>query len=134
MWKRDSSLRSPRTFGILAGRLVAFLLGCSFPSRGHLEAGVLDATWNSAERTHVQDETSPACPRDAYPGPCGEHAPHSSAMVHKAVLCTGRFPAVHGAPVHIGGPSATHRVTSGSRTRQAVPFHEGEAPVLGPAG
>jgi uncharacterized protein YcsI (UPF0317 family) len=59
--------------------------------------------------------------------------PHS--LVPKAVLCTGRFPAVHGAPVHIGDPAAIGIADIRQPDfGQAVPIHEGEAPVFWACG
>lgn len=88
--------------------LVAFLLGCSFtfewalmdagiPMR-HIEAGRNVAMWR----------TSVACrPAGSFKGPMVvSMRPIPSELVPKAVTVTARFPMAHGAPVHIGDPSA----------------------------
>jgi uncharacterized protein YcsI (UPF0317 family) len=61
--------------------------------------------------------------------------PIPAALVPKAVLCTGRFPAVHGAPVHVGEPEALGIADIGKPDfGDAVPIHEGELPVFWACG
>jgi uncharacterized protein YcsI (UPF0317 family) len=88
--------------------LVGFLLGCSFTFEAPLiEAGIrmrhIDACRNvPMYRTNIQ------C------APAGSLAGEmvvsmrmiSPDQIVRAVLVTSRFPAVHGAPVHIGDPAA----------------------------
>jgi uncharacterized protein YcsI (UPF0317 family) len=88
--------------------LVAFLLGCSFtfewalldagiPMR-HIDEGKNVAMW----------KTSVACrPVGQFHGPMVvSMRPIPTGLVSKAVTASARFPGAHGAPVHIGDPSA----------------------------
>ena len=88
--------------------LVAFLLGCSFTFEwALLEAGI--PLW------HVEHGKNVAMWRTAIPcRPAGVfHGPMVVSMrpiagehLAKAVTASARFPGAHGAPVHIGEPSA----------------------------
>ncbi|MBD3307682.1 putative hydro-lyase [candidate division KSB3 bacterium] len=86
---------------------VAFLLGCSFS----FEAALLNAgipIRNIAEGKNVSMYvTNLACrPAGIFHGPLVvSMRPIPAALVVKAVQVTSRFPAVHGAPVHIGDPA-----------------------------
>lgn len=56
-------------------------------------------------------------------------------QVPKAVLSTGRFPAVHGAPVHVGDPAAIGiKDVNKPDFGDAVEIHEGETPVFWACG
>lgn len=88
--------------------LVTFLLGCSFTfEHPMLEAGIpvrhLDAGHNVA-----MYRTSTRCvPAGALSGPLVVSMRSiPAAQVADAVRITSRYPAVHGAPVHIGDPAA----------------------------
>lgn len=88
--------------------LVTFLLGCSFTfEHPMLEAGIpvrhLDAGRNVA-----MYRTSTRCaPAGDLTGPLVvSMRPVPAAQVADAVRITSRYPAVHGAPVHIGDPAA----------------------------
>jgi uncharacterized protein YcsI (UPF0317 family) len=61
--------------------------------------------------------------------------PVPASLAPKAVLCTGRFPAVHGAPVHIGEPSAIGiEDIDKPDFGDAVPIYPGEIPVFWACG
>lgn len=88
--------------------LVAFLLGCSFT----FEWALLDA---GVPMRHIEQgrnvamyRTSIACrPAGRFHGPMVvSMRPIPTALVPKAVTVTARFPMAHGAPVHIGNPTA----------------------------
>jgi uncharacterized protein YcsI (UPF0317 family) len=117
--------------------LVAFLLGCSFSFEGALvEAGVPVRHMELGLNVPMYQTNIPCKPAGRLSGPMVvSMRPIPHALVPKAVLCTGRFPAVHGAPVHIGDPEAigiadVNRPDFG----QAVPIHEGETPVFWACG
>jgi len=88
--------------------LVAFLIGCSFtfeaallaagvPVR-HLEQGVNVAMFRTTRQCR---------PAGSLSGPLVvSMRPVPAELVATAVQVTGRYPAVHGAPVHVGDPSA----------------------------
>jgi uncharacterized protein YcsI (UPF0317 family) len=87
--------------------LVAFLFGCSFT----FESALLDA---GVPVRHVEAgsnvpmyETSIACrPAGSLSGPLVvSMRPVPAALVPTAVRVTSRYPAVHGAPVHVGDPA-----------------------------
>jgi uncharacterized protein YcsI (UPF0317 family) len=86
--------------------LVAFLIGCSFT----FEAALVDA---GVPVRHIDEgvnvpmyRTSRQCePSGPFRGPLVvSMRPIPEALVHVAVEVTGRYPKVHGAPVHIGNP------------------------------
>lgn len=117
--------------------LVAFLLGCSFT----FEAALLKA---DIPVRHIEEETNvpmymtdlPCTPAGTFHGPLVvSMRPIPSAQVVKAVQITSRFPAVHGAPVHIGDPQAIGIKDLGKPDfGQAVTIKEGEVPVFWACG
>ncbi len=117
--------------------LVAFLLGCSFSFEGALlEAGVPVRHIELGLNVPMYQTNIPCKPAGRLSGPMVvsmRPIPHS--LVPKAVLCTGRFPSVHGAPVHIGAPEAIG-IADVNRPEfgQAVPIHDGEVPVFWACG
>ncbi len=87
---------------------VSFLLGCSFT----FEAALLQA---GIELRHIREgknvamyKTSVACsPAGAFHGPLVvSMRPIPAGQVARAVHVSSAYPAVHGAPVHVGEPSA----------------------------
>ena len=86
--------------------LVAFLLGCSFT----FESPLLDA---GIPIRHIEENhnvpmyiTNIQCqPAGVFHGPVVvSMRPIPQAMVIRAIQITSRFPAVHGAPIHLGDP------------------------------
>lgn len=117
--------------------LVAFLLGCSFTFEGALlEAGI--------PVRHIEEGcnvpmyiTSMECHRaGSLHGPMVvsmRPIPHS--MVPRTVLITGRFPSVHGSPVHIGDPSVIGiRDIDEPDFGDRVTIRENEVPVFWACG
>ena len=88
--------------------LVSFLLGCSFSFETALiRAGI--------PLRHIEQETNvsmfitsiPATSAGVFKGPTVvSMRPIRQEQVVRAVQVTSRFPAVHGAPLHVGDPSA----------------------------
>lgn len=117
--------------------LVAFLLGCSFSFEGALlEANIpirhIDMNCNVPMYvTNIQNQ-----PAGRLSGPMVvSMRPVKYAQVPKAVLSTGRFPAVHGAPVHIGDPVAIGiKDVSKPDFGDAVDIRDGETPVFWACG
>jgi uncharacterized protein YcsI (UPF0317 family) len=61
--------------------------------------------------------------------------PIPAYQVPKAVLTTGRFPAVHGSPVHIGDPTIIGiKDLSKPDFGDSVPINQGEVPVFWACG
>ncbi|MCI4011506.1 putative hydro-lyase [Brevibacterium sp. ZH18] len=86
--------------------LVSFLIGCSFTfESGLVEAGI-PIRHQEAGRNVPMYRTSTACTRAGRIS--GDVVvsmrPIPATQVAEAVRITDRFPAVHGAPVHIGAP------------------------------
>jgi uncharacterized protein YcsI (UPF0317 family) len=90
------------------GDLVAFLIGCSFTFERALLAAGLPVRHLEEGVNVPMYRTSIACrPAGAFSGPMVvSMRPLSPAQALRAVQVTSRFPAVHGAPVHIGEPAA----------------------------
>ncbi|MDO5115113.1 MAG: putative hydro-lyase [Synergistaceae bacterium] len=117
--------------------LVAFLTGCSFSFENALVE-------NSIPMRHIDDGTNVAVyitniqctPAGRLSGPMVvSMRPVRNEKVPASVLCTGRFPSMHGAPVHIGDPSAIgikdiNKVDFGDR----IEVKEGEMPVFWACG
>lgn len=117
--------------------LVAFLTGCSFSFEGALlEAGIpirhIDQGCNVPMYiTNIQNH-----PAGRLSGPMVvSMRPIKHNQVTKAVLATGRFPAVHGAPVHIGDPSVIGiKDVNKPDFGDAVEIRDGETPVFWACG
>ena len=117
--------------------LVSFVLGCSFSfEQALIDAGLgvrhIDQGCNVPMfRTRVP--TQPAGP---FSGPLVvTMRPYRAADAIRAVQVTSRFPAVHGAPVHLGDPAQIgiadlQRPDYGD----AVPLHADEMPVFWACG
>jgi len=87
---------------------VAFALGCSYSFEEALVADGLDVRHLRLGRgvpMYVTDRPTLAAGR--FSGPLVvSMRPFKPAEAIRAILVTGRFPAVHGAPVHFGDPAA----------------------------
>ena len=117
--------------------LVAFLLGCSFSFEGALlEAGVPVRHIEEGTNVPMYITNLPCVPAGRFSGPTVvSMRPIPAPLVPKSVLCTGRFPSVHGAPIHIGDPEAigiadVNRPDFGD----PVPIRPGETPVFWACG
>jgi uncharacterized protein YcsI (UPF0317 family) len=117
--------------------LVAFLLGCSFSfETALLRAGVPVRHLEEGKNVPMF-VTSVACaPAGAFSGPLVvTMRPIPAPLVPKAVQVSGRFPAVHGAPVHVGDPAAIGIRDLGKPDfGDAVAIHPGEIPVFWACG
>jgi uncharacterized protein YcsI (UPF0317 family) len=90
------------------GDLVAFLLGCSFTfERALLAAGVPVRHIEQGGNVPMFITSRPCRPAGRFSGPLVvSMRPIPADLVATAVQVTSRYPAVHGAPVHIGSPAA----------------------------
>ncbi len=123
--------------GVWKPDLVTFLLGCSFS----FEAALLKA---GVPIRHIEEEknvpmfiSSIACtPAGSLAGPLVvTMRPIPAPLVPKAVQVSGRFPAVHGAPVHVGDPAAIGIRDLGKPDfGDPVTIHAGEIPVFWACG
>lgn len=113
--------------------LVTFLIGCSFTfEHPMLKAGV-PVRHLDAGRNVPMYATSRRCrPAGALGGPMVvSMRPVPAAQVADAVRITSRYPAVHGAPVHVGDPAALG-ISDLDRPDFGDPpvIHDGDVPVF----
>lgn len=87
---------------------VAFLLGCSYTFEGPLvEAGVPVRHLGCGKNVPMYQTNRPCVPAGRFAGPLVvTMRAMPPEQVIRAVQVTSRFPAVHGAPIHIGDPGS----------------------------
>ncbi|MEJ8279603.1 putative hydro-lyase [Pseudonocardia spirodelae] len=117
--------------------LVSFLIGCSFTFENALLAAGVPVRHLALGRNVPMYRTTRRC-RDAgrLSGPLVvSMRPVPAALVDTAVATTARYPAVHGAPVHVGDPAALGIADLDAPDHgDAVPVAEGEVPVFWACG
>src|SRR5262247_348524 len=117
--------------------LVAFVLGCSFSFEEALVEGGIELRHITCNATVPMYRTSIAtAPSGPFHGPMVvSMRPMKPADAIRAIQITTRFPAVHGAPVHIGKPEligiADIRKPDWG---DAVPVNDDEIPVFWACG
>jgi uncharacterized protein YcsI (UPF0317 family) len=123
--------------------LVAFLLGCSFTFETALLAAGLPVRHLEEHRADGQSKNVPMyrtnvpCrPAGVFRGPLVvSMRPYTPADAVRATQITGRYPGVHGTPVHIGDPAAIGIEDIGRPDwGDAVTFRPGEVPVFWACG
>ncbi len=117
--------------------LVAFLLGCSFTfETGLLQAGIPVRHIEEGKNVSMFVTSIPCTPAGVFDGPLVvTMRPIPAPMVPRAVQISGRFPGVHGAPVHVGDPAALGIRDLGKPDfGDAVSIHPGEVPVFWACG
>jgi len=123
--------------GLWSGDLVSFLIGCSFTFESALvEAGIPVRHIEQCSNVPMYITSVPTVPAGAFHGPLVvSMRPVPAAQVVRAVQVTSRFPAVHGAPVHIGDPSAIGiRDLARPELGDPVEIRAGEVPVFWACG
>jgi uncharacterized protein YcsI (UPF0317 family) len=123
--------------GLWSNDLVSFLIGCSFTFESALiEAGVPVRHIEQCSNVPMYITSVPTTPAGAFHGPMVvSMRPVPVGQVVRAVQVTSRFPAVHGAPVHIGDPAAIGiRDLSRPDLGDAVEIRAGEVPVFWACG
>ena len=117
--------------------LVAFLIGCSFTFEGALmDNGVRVAHIEQGRNVPMYRTSIDTVPAGRFSGPLVvSMRPVPASQVADAVRITSRYPAVHGAPVHIGDPAAIG-IEDLSRPDfgDAVDIADGEIPVFWACG
>jgi uncharacterized protein YcsI (UPF0317 family) len=119
------------------GDLVAFLIGCSFSFESALlEAGIGIRHIEENVNVPMYLTNVPCHPAGRFSGNMVmSMRPIPHAQVAKAVTCTARFPSVHGAPMHIGDPSAIGvKDINRPEFGDAVTVKSGEVPVFWACG
>ncbi len=117
--------------------LVAFVLGCSFSFEEALIEGGIELRHITLNATVPMYRTSIATtPAGPFHGPMVvSMRPMKPADAIRAIQITTRFPAVHGAPVHIGKPELIGIADlSKPDWGDAVPVHDDEIPVFWACG
>ena len=132
--------------------LVSFLLGCSFSfETAMVEAGIPLRHQNLGSNVAMYITNIATTPAGVFSGPMVvSMRPIKRDQIVRAVQVTSRFPATHGAPVHIGTPTANakatvkmaaHKVTilifrifiNFNSRKQANPIHASEENARAPA-
>ena len=117
--------------------LVTFLIGCSFTFEHPLMEAGIDVRHMSTGTNVPMFVTSRRCsPAGALTGPLVvSMRPVPAERVADAVRITSRYPAVHGAPVHVGDPSALGiRDLGAPDFGEPVEIRDGELPVFWACG
>jgi uncharacterized protein YcsI (UPF0317 family) len=106
---RDGAVESsvPSVGELWRDDLVAFVIGCSFSFEEALAAEGIPLKHVSAGTTVPMYRTNVMCePAGRFSGPLVvSMRPMTPKDAIRAIQITSRFPAVHGAPVHLGDPS-----------------------------
>jgi uncharacterized protein YcsI (UPF0317 family) len=136
---RDGALASEVTDlrSVWRDDFVSFLLGCSFTFESALlQAGVPVRHIEEGRNVPMFITSIPCAPAGVFRGPLVvTMRPIPASLVARAVQISGRYPGVHGAPVHLGDPA-----TVGIRDLQAPDFGDavtirpGEVPVFWACG
>ncbi len=119
------------------GDLVSFLLGCSFTFESALlEAGVPVRHLEAGCNVPMYRTDRPCRSAGAMSGPLVvSMRPVPAELVATAVRVTSRYPAVHGAPVHVGDPAALGIADLDAPDfGDAVTVRPGEVPVFWACG
>jgi uncharacterized protein YcsI (UPF0317 family) len=123
--------------GLWSGELVAFLIGCSFTFEATLADAWLPLRHIEQDRNVPMYVTNRMCrPAGRLHGPMVvSMRPIPAELVDTAVRLTGRMPAVHGAPVHVGDPAALG-IADVDRPQfgEAVRAEAGDVPVFWACG
>lgn len=117
--------------------LVAFLIGCSFTFEAALlEAGVPVRHLEQGRNVPMYRTSMPCRDAGRLAGPLVvSMRPIPAAQVATAVRVTSRYPAVHGAPVHVGDPTALGIADLGAPDfGDPVELGDGDVPVFWACG
>ncbi|MFG1398955.1 putative hydro-lyase [Roseixanthobacter pseudopolyaromaticivorans] len=118
--------------------LVTFAMGCSFSFEEALEDAGLGVRHNELGLVGPMYTTNvPTRPVGAFGGPhIVTMRPYTPAKAIRAIQITGRFPGVHGAPIHFGDPAAIgiESLDAVEYGGDQVPIHADEVPVFWACG
>jgi uncharacterized protein YcsI (UPF0317 family) len=136
---RDGELveESPDVLGHWRDDLVTFLIGCSFTFETPLLAAGIEVRHITAGTNVPMYRTDRECrPAGRIHGPLVvSMRPIPADKVAEAVQISGRFPSVHGAPVHIGDPAGLGITDLGTPDfGDPVEIRAGEVPVFWACG
>lgn len=119
------------------GDLVSFLLGCSFTfERALLGAGLRLAHLDQGRNVPMYVTGRECVPSGPFAGPLVvSMRPYRPEEVPLAVAVSGRYPTMHGAPVHVGDPDALGiRDLEEPEFGDAISVGEDEIPVFWACG
>ena len=138
VWRDGELVEEPTKIAhVWEDDLVSFALGCSFSFEEALVEDGIEMRHHTCGRTVPMYRTSVPCvPAGRFKGPLVvSMRPLRPAGAIRAVQITSRFPAVHGAPVHIGFP-AQIGIEDIARPDygEAVPVGPDELPVFWACG
>ena len=108
VWRDGAAVAStPSVADLWRDDLVAFIIGCSFSFEEALVAEGISLKHVRAGTTVPMYRTNVMCePAGPFSGPLVvSMRPMNAADAIRAIEITSRFPAVHGAPVHLGDPA-----------------------------
>ena len=117
--------------------LVSFLLGCSFSFEAAMsDSGIPLRHQEAGSNVPMYITNMPTRPAGMFNGPMVvSMRPIPREQIVRAVQVTSRFPDTHGAPVHIGDPSAIGiRDIDNPEFGEAVEIRSGETPVFWACG
>ena len=117
--------------------LVSFLLGCSFSfETAMIDAGIPLRHQEMGTNVSMYITNIATNPAGQFSGPMVvSMRPIKRGQIVRAVQVTSRFPATHGAPVHIGDPAAIGiRDIAAPDFGDAVKIYPGEEPVFWACG
>ncbi|MBI4305601.1 MAG: putative hydro-lyase [Chloroflexi bacterium] len=117
--------------------LVSFLIGCSFTfEKALLDNGIELPHWGTDKNVSMFKTNIVCTPAGRFKGPMVvsmRWIPRNKVV--RAVQATSRFPAVHGAPIHIGDPAEIGvKDVNKPDYGQAWPAGSGEVPVFWACG
>ena len=138
VWEKDQFIAEPENVKeYWRDDLVSFLLGCSFTfERALMDSGIPVRHIEMGCNVPMYITNIQCKPAGKLKGPMVvSMRPIPEHQVSRAVLCSGRFPSVHGAPVHIGNPSSIG-ISNIDRPDFGDPVRidEGEIPVFWACG
>ena len=116
---------------------VSFLIGCSFSFEAALiEAGLPVRHIDEGRNVPMYNTNIPCLPAGRFHGNyVVSMRPYTPAQAIRAAIVTASMPRVHGAPCHIGDPSAIGIQDIGKPDYgDAVTINPGEVPVFWPCG
>lgn len=138
VWRNGDLVDEPTDIsGYWQEDFVSFVIGCSFTFEAALQRARLPVRHIDLGVNVPMFRTNIACrPAGVFHGPLVvSMRPMSPSEAVRAVQITSRYPSVHGAPIHIGDPSA---IGIADITKpdfgDAVPIRAGEVPVFWACG
>lgn len=138
VWRHGKLVAEPSDImAYWRGDLVSFVIGCSFSfEEALIEAGITIRHIALGRNVPMYRTSIATVPAGPFHGPMVvSMRPMRPADAIRAIQITTRFPAVHGAPVHIGKPELIGiRDLSKPDYGDAVPVEDDEIPVFWACG